>query len=210
MAANSPRGSRALAAAFVAVIVTLPAPLSIGLAQFPPASSDAAEVQAFMAARAKTLDALFAALQAAAAKSEAQEITGEIWRQWTQSGRPSIDALMQQAAAAMASRNFGLAVLMLDEVIDEAPDFSEGWNRRATLRHSMGDPEGALADIARTLALEPRHFGALAGRGMIHRTAGRWQEALAAYRAAQPYYRFNADMLTLVRDLEKQVAGEKL
>ncbi|MFM9940006.1 MAG: tetratricopeptide repeat protein [Hyphomicrobiaceae bacterium] len=209
MAAKAPHGVRALTAV-LALTMALAVPMRMAAAQAPPAKAITGEVQAFLATRAKKLDALFQALQAAATRTEAQEITAEIWRQWTQSGRDDVDTLMLQAAAAMSTRNYGLATLLLDEVVDEAPDFSEGWNRRATLRYTMGDHAGSLADIDKTLALEPRHFGALAGQGLIHRTAGRWKEALASYRAALPYYRFNADMITLVRDLEKQVEGQKL
>lgn len=177
-------------------------------AQPPVAASPSSS--AFLALRSKSLDALFESLSKATARAEAQEITAEIWRHWSQSGRSEIDALMQQSAVAMSTRNYGLASLLLDEVVEMAPDFSEGWNRRATLRFTMGDHVGSLDDIDKVLELEPRHFGALAGQGMIHMTAKRWRQALAAYRKALPYYRFNNDMLTLINDLEKQIADQKL
>lgn len=199
---------RAAHAVAAAVWLCLGAP-AVAYAQAPAPVSPPSQLD-ILAQRAKALDALFESLRAASSRAEAEELTAEIWRQWRRSGRAEIDLLMQQAAAAVESRNHGLAVILLDEVVEAAPDFSEGWNQRATLRFKMGDHAGSLADIDRTLALEPRHFGALAGQGMIHMAAKRWREALASYRKALPYYRFNTGILTLISDLEKQIKDEKL
>lgn len=157
-----------------------------------------------VAVRTARLDALFAALRAAGGEAEAQELVREIWETWTASGRDDVDLLMQQAGAGMQSRNFGVASMLLDEVVELAPDFAEGWNRRATLRFMMGDHAGSDADIAKVLALEPRHFGALSGRAMIHTGAERWREALEAYRAALGVNPFLPDRHQLVPELERR------
>lgn len=161
-------------------------------------------------ARRARLDALFAALQAAGGEAEAQEVVAEIWATWSNAGLDNVDLLMQQAGAGMQSRNFGVASMLLDEVVEVAPQFAEGWNRRATLRYMMGDHAGSEADIKQVLALEPRHFGALAGRAMIHMAGERWQQALDAYRAALAVNPFLPDRHRLVPELERRLGQGRL
>lgn len=198
------RVQRTVCGALVAAFLALAGAVGDGRTQSPPAAADAARQ------RAQALDALFASLAKATSPDEAQALTVEIWRQWTQSGQPAVDLLMGQAAGAMAGRNYGLAVLLLDEIVDTAPLFAEGWNRRATLRFVMGEHERSLADIAKVLALEPRHFGALVGRGMIHTTASRWKDALTAYRAALAINPYIGEAKSIIPALEQKVEGEKL
>ena len=160
--------------------------------------------------RRARLDALFSALGKAAGEAEAQEFVQEIWETWTLSDRPDIDLLMQQAAAGMRVRNYGVAHLLLDEVVEMAPEFAEGWNRRATLRFMMGDYTGSEADVAKVLALEPRHFGALSGRAMIHIAGERWRQALEAYRAALAANPFLPERHTVLPELERRLGEGRL
>ena len=79
---------------------------------------------------------------------------------------------------------------LLDEVIAEAPDYAEGWNQRAFVLFLQGNYEASLEDIDKTLALEPRHFGALSGKAMIFMTLGRvklGQETLRQAVEIHPY-----------------------
>lgn len=154
------------------------------------------------------LDAAFAALARAASEAEAQDLAEAVVRLQSRSGRSDVDALMARASGAIASRDLGLASLLLDEVVELVPAFAEGWSRRATLRWLMGDTTGSLADIERVLALEPRHFGALAGRARIHSDLGRHKEALADYRRALAVYPFLPDRLRVLPALERRARGE--
>ena len=65
-----------------------------------------------------------------------------------------------------------------------APDFAEGWNKRATVHYLMGNYDKSLSDVAKTLALEPRHFGALSGRGLIYIELEDEKRALEAFEEA--------------------------
>ena len=179
--------------------------ISPAAAQTPPAPSAPEDQAAFEAARRVTLDALFAALAKAGDDDAAREIAPEIWRAWTLSGRAEIDTLMMQAGVAMAQRHISLASTLLDEVVQLAPDFAEGWNQRATLRWMVGDHAGSQADIDKVLALEPRHFGALAGRAMMFIEAERFKEALAVYRQALAVNPFLAERRQVIPMLEKKI-----
>lgn len=134
-------------------------------------------------AQTEALDALFAELQSAP-PPRAAEIEAEIWRLWSQSGSPSADFLLQRGQAAMAAGDLTAAIEHLTALTDHAPGFAEGWNARATAYFQTGQWGPSLADIRRTLALNPRHFGALMGLGMIFEGLGQPERALDAYRAA--------------------------
>jgi tetratricopeptide (TPR) repeat protein len=134
--------------------------------------------------RSARLDALFAALQVAPTSVEGKVIERRIWIEWLSSGDPEIDKLMRAALIAMEIRAFSSAIAVLDRVVTEKPDFAEGWNKRATVYFHVNEYDRSLADIERTLALEPRHFGALAGLGMIMQDTGNIRGAIAAFEQA--------------------------
>jgi tetratricopeptide (TPR) repeat protein len=185
--------------------------LGIGLAageataQSPPPplapSNDAAD-------RAQRLDALFARLKTATVEEEGDVMVAQIWTLWLQSGRPEIDAAMEQVVALMGNGLSGLAMPVLDDIVARAPDWAEGWNKRATVLYILGDHDRSLADIERVLALEPRHFGALAGIGLIRIAKGEHRAALAAFRRALAVNPFLKERLGLIPALEREI-GEK-
>ena len=113
------------------------------------------------------LDPLFTTLKTSENVTELQETETDIWAIWFESGRKEVDTLMEKAGIAVQSSQLAEAEKLYSQVIELAPGFSEGWNRRATVRYYRNDYIGSLVDIKRTLALEPRHFGAIWGLGMI-------------------------------------------
>lgn len=123
--------------------------------------------QRAVVARPPELDGLFNRLQTAQSDEEARMIEVAIRHAWANSGRPRIDALMANAIQAMHSGDYPVALGVLDRVTADAPDYTEGWNLRATVHYLDDDYAEAVNDIQRVLALEPRHFGALAGLGRI-------------------------------------------
>jgi len=129
------------------------------------------------------LAALFDRL-ATADEASWQGIEDQIWAEWSQSGSPAMDLLLERGRAALIAGEPLRAVDHLTALIENAPDFAEAWNARATAWFDAGELGLAMADIARALALEPRHFGAIAGLGVILEETGDAAGALAAYRAA--------------------------
>jgi len=131
--------------------------------------------------RRERLDALFARLAEADAIGW-ESLQTEIWALWSQSGSASMDLLLFRASQAMEAHEFELALRFLSDLVRLAPDFAEGWNKRATVYFLLGEYGNSVADIEHTLALEPRHFGALGGLGMILERLGDKQGAMQAYR----------------------------
>jgi tetratricopeptide (TPR) repeat protein len=158
-------------------------------------------------ARAQQLDALFARLKTTKLEEDGDEIVAQIWKLWLQSGDPTIDAKMQQVVLTMGQVP-ALALPILDDIVRQKPDWAEGWNKRATVLFLMGEYDRSLADIERVLALEPRHFGALAGLGLIRIEKGEMREALAAFRLALAVNPFLKERFGLIPALEKEL-GEK-
>ena len=117
------------------------------------------------------LDTLFLELKLSENETEARKIEEKIWLQWMKSGDVEIDMLLQQAMRKRRYYDFNGAIDILNKIIVRKPDFSEAWNQRATLYFYQEKYEESLVDIAKTLELEPRHFGSLAGRAVI-----RWRQ----------------------------------
>lgn len=130
------------------------------------------------------LPSLFRALREAPDASAAAGIEASIWATWLQSGSPSIDLLMTRGLAASEARDFAVAQALFDAVTELAPHFAEGWNQRASARRAAGDTAGAVSDLERALALEPRHFGALLGLAAVLEQEGQIKAALEAARRA--------------------------
>jgi tetratricopeptide (TPR) repeat protein len=103
-----------------------------------------------------------------------------LWEMWHASGVPEIDKILQRGIEAMERGDLLAAEALFTDIIRRAPDYAEGWNKRATLHWLRGELGESLSDIDRTLALEPRHFGALSGLAMIREAQGRPFEALEA------------------------------
>jgi tetratricopeptide (TPR) repeat protein len=159
------------------------------------------------ARRTQLIDNLFARLKTVKSQEDGDEIVAQIWKLWQQSGSLELDAAMQHAVLVMGQVP-ALAMPILDDIVARAPDWAEGWNKRATVHYLMGEYDRSLADIDRVLALEPRHFGALAGMGLIRIEKGETREALAAFRRALAVNPFLRERFGIIPALEKEL-GEK-
>jgi tetratricopeptide (TPR) repeat protein len=153
------------------------------------------------------LDALFMQLEQTEDAQAAAPIEQAIWARWADSGSPTVNILLERANAAESAGDAELAERFLDQASDLAPDYAETWNRRANLYYSTDDYPGAIAAIQETLKREPRHFGALAGLGLIYEELGQQRAALEAFRAALVIHPHYEVALQGVRRLEPRVDG---
>src|SRR6184192_1857862 len=128
--------------------------------------------------RTRGLDFLFGALKAAPDEASAKHVEARIWAIWLQTPSDTAALLMLRAKAAMDAQQSDVALKLLDAVIKLRPDYVEAWNRRATLYYLKNDYARSLEDIQQVLIREPRHFGALAGLGMIMQELGDDKRAL--------------------------------
>lgn len=130
------------------------------------------------------LDELFTQLAETEDFQKAKVIEGSIWKIWLTSGSDTVDFLMLQGMSYMSRGEFAKAISLFSTVIKIDPEFSEGWNKRATVLFLIGEYDSSIEDIGRTLELEPRHFGALSGLGQIYDIKKSEEGALSAYEKA--------------------------
>jgi tetratricopeptide (TPR) repeat protein len=132
----------------------------------------------------KRLDAIFERLNSTDSKAEAAELTNLVWAIWHESDNEVVNSYMAKGIEEMSQRNFENAIDSFSKVVEVDPNFAEGWNKRATVYYLMGEFEASIRDVDQTLALEPRHFGALSGLGQIYLALGEGWEALKAFEGA--------------------------
>lgn len=154
------------------------------------------------------LPSLFAALKAAPSAGEAKALEDKIAAIWDETRDRETEALMEKGLTAMAEDEEQAALKTFDAVVTHAPNFAEGWNKRATVEFLLDDYRASMADIAHTLQLEPRHFGALAGLGQVELALGDKAAALKAFSQALAIDPYLGDVAAIVTRLKKELEGK--
>ncbi|MEH6487358.1 tetratricopeptide repeat protein [Hyphomonas oceanitis] len=161
-------------------------------------------------ASAAPSDEMFQKLHDAPSESEANDAAQDIWAAWMESGSPTVDMIMERAVDAQTVGEYDTARALYDRAIMIEPDYAEAWSRRASLFLNDENFPEALRDLNEALRLEPRHFGAWAGLGIMMETMGAEKEALAAYRQALDIYPLMTQALQAEKRLAKQAEGQGL
>ena len=107
-----------------------------------------------------------------------------LWRAWCRSGNSETDRIFRSGIDALQQGRLEAAEAEFTRVIEIAPDFPEGWNKRATVRFMRKDYTGSIADCQETLARNPNHFGAASGQGLCHMSLNEFREAAVCFRRA--------------------------
>ncbi|MEC7763628.1 MAG: tetratricopeptide repeat protein [Pseudomonadota bacterium] len=162
-----------------------------------------------LGADAERLDELFTSLENADETSW-EQIENKIWSEWSESGSPAMDLLLQRGREATTQEDYEAAIEHLTALVENAPEFAEGWNARATAYYAAGLVGPALHDIAKTLELEPRHFGALSGLGRILEETGNDPAALEAYSEALTIHPHRPSLIRAVERLEGSLEGKSI
>ena len=184
---------------FLSLILTAP------LVQAEPAQPVQPDMS--LSTREQRLDTYFSELKKIHDPDAADAISENIWTEWRDSGSATGNILMQWADEAAANKRYPAAMDFLDQLVDLLPNYSEGWNKRATLHYQMQNFRKSMADINQVLKLEPRHFGALAGMALILEETGHDSDALAAWEKMLEIYPANRDAQKRVSDLTEKLAG---
>ena len=152
-----------------------------------------------------TLDTLFAELEKATSLAEAQRVERIIWAKWHWHKIPRLSQKLRVGTMYLQENNFKNALHIFNNIIKEAPAFSEAYNKRATTYFLMKKYDKSLMDIKATLTLEPRHFGALSGMGLIFMTRGDFQKALMAFTAVLKIYPFSISAAANMKIIERKL-----
>ena len=127
------------------------------------------------------LNNLFKKLNQTENQEEIRDLIANIWDIWYEVDDPKVIEYFEKGIQAIRIRNYPLAIRFFNNLIEEDPNFAEGWNKRATVHFMMGNFDQSMQDIIKTLELEPRHFGALDGMGLIFIHKGQFQQAIDVY-----------------------------
>ncbi len=199
---------RLAAAAAALLLALLPAPAALaqagGLVE-PPAKPRLRPGEAV-----KNLDFLFEALKVAPDEASAKSVEERIWALWLITPSDTANLLMTRVKQAMDAEDLDLAIRLLDSIVEIRPDYAEAWNRRATAHYLKKDYGRSLADIRQALAREPRHFGAIAGLGMIMRDLGEDKRALDMFRRALEIHPHLPRIPSIVKSLAEKVDGRDI
>lgn len=147
------------------------------------------------------LDQLFAEMQSAAGEGAARA-EREVQRIFQQSGSAAMDLLLARGLKAMEAKDYQMAVWHFSALIDHAPDFAEAYSARASAFYMLGKYGEAMADIEMALVLNPRHFGALGGMGVIQEQLDHPENALKAYKAALALNPHSQEFIDAVKRVE--------
>jgi tetratricopeptide (TPR) repeat protein len=129
------------------------------------------------------LDGLFNTIRQTDSAEVANKTANKIWQIWLQNNNRQTQERLAQVIAVMEQKPHD-AFTIYKKLIFDVPEFAEGWNKRATLHYLFGEYDASASDIERTLELEPRHFGALSGLGLVYLAQEKYVKAKAAFEAA--------------------------
>jgi tetratricopeptide (TPR) repeat protein len=132
-----------------------------------------------------------------------------LWIVWSRSGNAQVDKLFAQGLEEMNGGRFDDSIATFTRVIELAPEFAEGWNKRATLYFITGEYRKSLADCDQVMKRNPAHFGALAGYGQIYLRLDDPERALEYFKRALAVNPNMGSVEAAVQVLERALAQRK-
>ena len=158
--------------------------------------------------KSKILADLYAHLATADSPEAAKKVQATIERLWGYSGSDTVSLLMQRSSKALGAKDYDQALKFLDYVVQIAPDYAEGFNRRAFIHFSRNDMASAVGDLRRALALEPNHFRALDGLAQIWRQTGNTKGALSVVKQLLEVHPYWEGAARMAEELAREVEGQ--
>ena len=159
----------------------------------------------------KEIDKLFIQLKSALNFENSKEIEDKIWDLWTtHPSKNDLTKLLADGSSAMMENKLDAAYDKFTQVIELDPNWSEAWNKRATVLYLMGKYELSQADIDKVLTLEKRHFGALSGQGLIQTALNNYQKAIDSYIEAHKIHPNMKSPLIMIEKLQLQIKKESI
>ena len=155
--------------------------------------------------RDKQLDVLFDQL-----KSNNSNLINEteqkIWKIWSTHPKDQFLTLkLAEGSKLVVNNELSKAIIIFTEVINKDPSWAEAWNKRATVLYMIGDYQESQNDINKVLNLEKRHFGALAGQGLVNIQLKNYEKAIESYEKAQEIYPAMQSPKIMIKKIQKLI-----
>ena len=152
----------------------------------------------------KKIDELFNQLKSALNFEKSKKIEDKIWSLWTtHPSKNNLTKLLADGSSAMMDNKLEIAYNKFTEVIELDPNWAEAWNKRATVLYMLGEFQKSQDDIDKVLALEQRHFGALAGQGLVNIQLKNYEKAIRSYEQAQEIYPAMRSPKIMIKQIEQ-------
>ena len=141
----------------------------------------------------------------------AKEIESKIWKLWTtHPSEESLTNLLSKGSYYMSQNQLTTAHNIFSKAIELDPGWAEAWNKRATVLYLMGNYELSQKDIDVVLSLEKRHFGALAGQGMVQTKLKNYEKALESYIEVHKIYPAMKSPIIMMQELQELIHKESI
>ena len=133
----------------------------------------------------------------------------KIWEIWsTHPNNQKLTESLAEGSKLVRNKQLLQAINIFTEVIDLDPKWAEAWNKRATVLYMMGDYKSSQKDIDKVLELEKRHFGALAGQGLVNIQLKNYEKAIMSYKKAQEIYPSMQSPDIMIKQIENLIKQE--
>ena len=135
----------------------------------------------------------------------------EIWKLWsTHPTDMKLTARLEEGAQFVRTQQLSKAIEIFTEVIKLDQNWAEAWNKRATVFYMMGKFKQSQEDIDKVLALEARHFGALAGQGLVNIQLKNYEKAILSYQQVKEIYPSMQSPEIMIRRIEELIKQQTI
>ncbi len=139
-------------------------------------------------------------------KSIANDIEQKIWDIWsTHPSNKNLTFRLAEGSKLVINNQLLKAIEIFTEVIEKDPSWAEAWNKRATVFYMLGDYKASQDDIDKVLSLERRHFGALAGQGLVNIKLKNYEKAIESYEKVQEIYPAMQSPKIMIKEIQNLI-----
>ena len=155
------------------------------------------------------LNKLFNELKKSKNNSFAEKVEKKIWKIWsTHPKDEQLTLMLTEGSNLVNNRKFSKAINIFTKIIELDPSWAEAWNKRATVMYMIGEFKKSQYDINKVLELEKRHFGALAGQGLVNIELKNYEKAIKSYENAQKIYPLMKSPSIMIKQIEFLIKQE--
>ena len=160
--------------------------------------------------QSRELDRLFIELKKNI-PSKSANIEQQIWLLWsTHPSDKKLTALLDEGSKLVQDQKLYKAISVFTDAIDLDPNWAEAWNKRATVFYMVGEFEKSQNDIDKVLKLEKRHFGALAGQGLVNIQLQNYEKAIKSYQMAEEIYPGMNSPKLMIKQIEEIIKSQSI
>ena len=141
----------------------------------------------------------------------ANEVEQKIWKIWsTHPNDEKLTSLLAEGSNLVNNEKYNQAIDVFSKAIKLDPLWAEAWNKRATVLYLSGEFEKSQNDIDKVLELEKRHFGALAGQGLVNIHLKNYEKAIKSYEKAKKIYPSMKSPDIMIKQIKKLIKEQSI